>query len=121
MKGNLPLDDSLDVFTAARIAKVSTATMRHWCEQGRVGAWKPGGRWRVDKASLYALIEQGKNSYNRGLTTEHEARLNDAIIAVHEANDHLRAVLFGGTEHAVESAIAALRKARARFMKARKW
>ena len=95
--------------------------MRRWCEEGRVGAWKPGGRWRVDKASLYALIEAGKNSHNRGIASEHEARVNDAIKALNESHDHLRAMLFGGSEHAVESALAALRKARARFTKARKW
>lgn len=57
----LPLDESLDTFTAARIAKVSEKTMRRWCEDDRVLAFKPVGRWRVDKKSLYSLIEAGRN------------------------------------------------------------
>jgi predicted site-specific integrase-resolvase len=58
----LPLDESIDTFTAARIAKVSEITMRRWCNDGVVGACKPVGRWRVDKKSLYALIAAGQNT-----------------------------------------------------------
>jgi hypothetical protein len=58
----LPLDESLDTFTAARIAKVSESTVRRWCDEARVQACKPVGRWRVDKRSLYALIQAGQNS-----------------------------------------------------------
>jgi excisionase family DNA binding protein len=57
----LPLDDTIDTFHAARIAKVTEPTMRRWCEGGRVRAWKPGGRWRVCRKSLYALIEASRN------------------------------------------------------------
>ena len=57
----LPLDESFDTFTAARIAKVTEPTMRRWCHTGIVGACKPVGRWRVDKKSLYALIAAGQN------------------------------------------------------------
>ena len=60
----LPLDDSLDTFTAARVAKVSESTIRRWCEEARVTACKPVGRWRVDRRSLYALIEDGQNKPN---------------------------------------------------------
>jgi len=64
----LPLDDTLDTFTAARIAKVTEKTMRQWCERGRVGAWKPVGRWRVERKSLYALIAAGRNSSPEGIS-----------------------------------------------------
>jgi predicted site-specific integrase-resolvase len=57
----LPLHDTVDAFTAARIASVSPATIRRWCEDGRVGAWKLVGRWRVDRAGLYSLISQAHN------------------------------------------------------------
>jgi hypothetical protein len=58
----LPLDDTIDTFTAARIAKVTESTMRRWCEEARVHAWKPVGRWRVDRKSLYELIKAGQNT-----------------------------------------------------------
>lgn len=61
----LPLAESLDTFTAARIAQVTESTVRRWCEEARIQACKPVGRWRVDKRSLYALIEAGKNSPSR--------------------------------------------------------
>ena len=57
----LPLDDTIDTFTAARIAKVTEPTIRRWCEAGRVRACKPVGRWCVDRKSLYALIQAGMN------------------------------------------------------------
>ncbi len=58
----LPLDDTLDTFTAARIAKVTESSVRRWCEEGRVHAWKPVGRWRVCRTSLYALINKSNNN-----------------------------------------------------------
>lgn len=42
--------------TAARIARVSVATVRAWCRHGAVAAVKTGGRWVVDVASLRARI-----------------------------------------------------------------
>jgi hypothetical protein len=57
----LPLEESFDVFTAARVAKVSQKTMRRWCEENRVVAFKPVGRWRVDMQSLYSLIAASRN------------------------------------------------------------
>ncbi|HZL55701.1 MAG TPA: helix-turn-helix domain-containing protein [Bryobacteraceae bacterium] len=57
----LPLEETFDTFTAARVAKVTMKTIRDWCERGRVPACKPVGRWRVDKPGLYRLIAAGKN------------------------------------------------------------
>jgi hypothetical protein len=57
----LPLDDTIDTFHAARVAKVKEKTIRRWCERGRVVAYKPVGRWRVCRKSLYALIERSRN------------------------------------------------------------
>jgi hypothetical protein len=58
----LPLEESFDVFTAARVAKVSQKTIRRWCEENRVIAFKPVGRWHVDRRSLYQLIEGSRNN-----------------------------------------------------------
>jgi len=41
------LEDTLDVFTAARMARVSPESMRRWCDEGRIHAYKLVGRWRI--------------------------------------------------------------------------
>ncbi|MGE5487556.1 MAG: helix-turn-helix domain-containing protein [bacterium] len=56
LKLELPLEDTLDVFTAARIARVSTWTIRRWCEQGLFPCYKLVGQWRVERAPFYAWI-----------------------------------------------------------------
>ena len=65
---SLPLDDAIEVFHAARIAKVSPSTMRRWCEEKRVKAWKPVGRWRVERTSLYDLIGHACNLQDHHLS-----------------------------------------------------
>jgi excisionase family DNA binding protein len=58
----LPLEDTVDVFTASRIAKVSVYTIRRWCESGRLSANRLGKKWRVYRSALYAQIEASKNT-----------------------------------------------------------
>lgn len=53
----LPLEDTVDVHTAARIARVSDSTMRRWCDEGRVPACKPVGRWRIYRSELVVWIK----------------------------------------------------------------
>jgi hypothetical protein len=53
----LPLEDTLDVFTAARIALVSANTIRRWCDQGRFPCYKLVGQWRIERYPFYAWIE----------------------------------------------------------------
>jgi excisionase family DNA binding protein len=57
----LPLEDTIDVFTAARIARVHENTIRRWCEEGRLSANRIGKKWRVYRAPLYARIEAANN------------------------------------------------------------
>ncbi len=45
---------SVTVATAARIARVSAATIRTWCRRGTVAAVKVDGRWMVSVRSLAA-------------------------------------------------------------------
>lgn len=57
----LPLEETFDTFTAARVAKVDPKTIRRWCEESRVHAFKPVGRWYISKQSLYDLIAASSN------------------------------------------------------------
>lgn len=59
MKGliELPLEDTVDVHTAARIAQVSSSTVRRWCDEGRVAACKPVGRWRIYRTEFLTWIK----------------------------------------------------------------
>jgi excisionase family DNA binding protein len=52
-----PLEDTIDVHTAARIAAVSDGTVRRWCDEGRIACCKPAGRWRVFRTQFLAWIE----------------------------------------------------------------
>jgi predicted site-specific integrase-resolvase len=58
----LPLEDTLDVFTAARIARVSAATMRRWCDAGLFPCYKLVGQWRVERAAFYDWIRSRRIS-----------------------------------------------------------
>jgi predicted site-specific integrase-resolvase len=49
----MPLEDTLDVYTAAALAKVSPQTMRRWCDEGRFPVWKLVGQWRIDRIPFY--------------------------------------------------------------------
>ena len=54
----LPLKDTIDVFTAARMAAVSAETIRRWCDEGRVPCVKLVGRWRIFRSEFLAWIEE---------------------------------------------------------------
>jgi excisionase family DNA binding protein len=58
----LPLEDTLDVFTAARIARVSAPTIRRWCDQGMFPCYKLVGQWRVERAAFYEWIRSKRTS-----------------------------------------------------------
>jgi excisionase family DNA binding protein len=53
----MPLEDTVNIFTAARMARVSPETMRRWCDHGRIPCVKLVGRWRVYKSALIAWME----------------------------------------------------------------
>lgn len=61
-----------DTTTAARIARVTTATIRAWARIGAVAAVKTGGRWVIDTDSLTHRITLG-----RTLQAERHADLID--------------------------------------------
>jgi len=46
----------MDTTTAATQARVSVATIRHWCRYGAVAAAKVAGRWVIEAASLARRI-----------------------------------------------------------------
>jgi excisionase family DNA binding protein len=54
------LEETLDVWTAARIARVSPETIRRWCDEGRITAYKLVGRWRIDREAFYAFLASCK-------------------------------------------------------------
>ena len=53
----LPLEDTIDVHTAARMAAVSDNTVRRWCDEGRIACCKPAGRWRIFRSQFLAWIQ----------------------------------------------------------------
>lgn len=59
----VPLEATIDVFTAARTAGVSEETMRRWCDEGRVAAYKLVGRWRIDQEQFTLFLEGCRQSY----------------------------------------------------------
>jgi predicted site-specific integrase-resolvase len=58
----LPLEDTLDVFSAARVAKVSPSTLRRWCELGFFPCYKLVGNWRIERESFYEWIRSKRIS-----------------------------------------------------------
>jgi predicted site-specific integrase-resolvase len=52
----LPLEETVDVATAARMAMVSQTTVRRWCDEGRIACLKPFGRWRIYRIPFLASI-----------------------------------------------------------------
>jgi excisionase family DNA binding protein len=50
------IEETLDVWMAARIAKVSVGTIRRWCEEGRIEAYKLVGRWRIPRAAFLDFL-----------------------------------------------------------------
>lgn len=57
------LEDTIDVFTAARMARVSPESMRRWCDEGRVSAYKLVGRWRIDREAFYSWLQAHRISF----------------------------------------------------------
>lgn len=55
----LPLQDTIDVHTAARMARVCPSTVRRWCDEGKVAACKPAGRWRVYRSEYVVWLTSG--------------------------------------------------------------
>jgi excisionase family DNA binding protein len=53
----LPLRDTIDVFTASRMADVSPETVRRWCDEGRIPCVKLVGRWRIYRAEYLDWIK----------------------------------------------------------------
>lgn len=50
----------MDATAAAKLAKVTVATIRTWCRIGAVAAAKQAGRWVIDSISLAARIAIGQ-------------------------------------------------------------
>jgi len=49
-----------DTASAARIARVTVATVRAWCRIGAVAATKTGGAWVIDTNSLRERVTLGR-------------------------------------------------------------
>jgi hypothetical protein len=54
------MTQTTDTATAARIARVTVATVRAWCRIGAVAATKTHGRWVVDTDSLTRRVILGR-------------------------------------------------------------
>lgn len=52
----VPMAETIDVWTAARLAEVSQESIRRWCDEGRITAYKLVGRWRIDREAFYAFL-----------------------------------------------------------------
>ncbi|MFC1418607.1 hypothetical protein [Streptacidiphilus cavernicola] len=52
----------MNTTTAAAKARVTVATIRHWCRYGAVAATKTSGRWDIDEASLAYRVTLGKKA-----------------------------------------------------------
>ena len=59
----VPLEDTLDVFSAARATGVSPETIRRWCDEGRITSYKLVGRWRIDKQAFLMFLEECRKTY----------------------------------------------------------
>jgi hypothetical protein len=58
-----PLENTVDIPTAAKILDVSEFVIRDLIERGLVSAFKPGKRcWKIKVDSLYAYLETRHNS-----------------------------------------------------------
>lgn len=52
------IEDTVDCATAARIAQVSSETVRRWCDLGLIPAYKLVGRWRINRAQFIEWLEE---------------------------------------------------------------
>jgi hypothetical protein len=59
----VPLEETIDVWTAARIARVSPETIRRWCDAGLFPSWKLVGRWKVERAGFYNFLTTCQSSF----------------------------------------------------------
>ncbi len=57
-----PLADTLDVYTAARVAVVSPWTIRRWCEQAMFPCYKLVRQWRIERVAFYDWIRSRRIS-----------------------------------------------------------
>lgn len=60
------LEDTIDVFTAARLARVSPESMRRWCDEGRLPAYKLVGRWRIKREPFMTWLRAYQGNASSG-------------------------------------------------------
>lgn len=60
MEDNLILHAVLTVEEAADLLKVSKVTIRRWCADGKLPAFKIGREWRINKLELEKLMGRSK-------------------------------------------------------------
>jgi hypothetical protein len=61
----LPLtnpSETIDVYVAARIARVSMETIRRWCDLQLFPSWKLVGRWKIDRAGFETWLYRVRTS-----------------------------------------------------------
>jgi excisionase family DNA binding protein len=58
-----PLEETIDVFTAARAARVSCETIRRWCEEHRFRSYKLVGRWRIDRSAFQSFLNSARSQF----------------------------------------------------------
>lgn len=51
------VEETIDSYTAARIAQVSEETIRRWCDMGQIPAYKLVGRWRINRARFMEWLD----------------------------------------------------------------
>ncbi len=59
----LPRQETITVFTAARMIGVSMQTIRRWSEEGRIPAFKIVGRWYIDRKGFLEFLERCRDAY----------------------------------------------------------
>ena len=59
----VPLEETIDVFTAARAARVSCETIRRWCEERRIVSYKLVGRWRIDRPAFQSFLDSARTQF----------------------------------------------------------
>jgi len=50
--------DTITVSMAARMAGVSYETVRRWCDEGRIPAFKLIGRWRIPRREFAEWLDR---------------------------------------------------------------
>lgn len=62
MEGNLTTEAVLTVEEAANYLKVSKVTIRRWCAEGKLPAFKIGREWRINKFELDKIMRSSKGA-----------------------------------------------------------